>query len=281
MIPHPSKSKDILKSIGEKLKDAREKKGLSIEEVQRQIRIHHNVLIDLEEGSAETSLSRPYIRSFLKKYSALLGLNSEEFLKDYVDLVTPPTEQHLELNKVDSLAKTKDLFLVFGPRVLGAVFLVILLVTLIPFAGRMVKSMKARSIKARLVKRTSPKAVIARAKNAASPKSRPAAVPKQTKPRASRSTRSISIPKGEPLLLVIRVRRKVLLELRQDGNILFRHFLPAGTEESIRADKKIGISVGDASRIELTLNGIEIGPLGTGPIRDLELTHQGLKIVKK
>ncbi|MDP3730608.1 MAG: helix-turn-helix transcriptional regulator, partial [Candidatus Omnitrophota bacterium] len=70
-------------SVGKKLREAREKKSLSIEQVQKQTKIHSTVLMGLEEGKPSDTLTDTYIRSFLKKYAQFLSINSVELLKEY------------------------------------------------------------------------------------------------------------------------------------------------------------------------------------------------------
>ena len=63
-------------SVGKRLREAREKKSLTIEQVQKQTKIHSTVLIGLEEGRPSDTLTDTYIRSFLKKYAQFLSINS-------------------------------------------------------------------------------------------------------------------------------------------------------------------------------------------------------------
>ena len=70
-------------SVGKRLREAREKKSLTIEQVQKQTKIHSTVLIGLEEGRPSDTLTDTYVRSFLKKYAQFLDVNSVELLKEY------------------------------------------------------------------------------------------------------------------------------------------------------------------------------------------------------
>src|SRR3989338_3940960 len=70
-------------NIGERLKEAREKKSLTIEQAQKQTHIHSAVLIALEEGKCDEMLTQTYVKSFLKKYSTFLGLDPKEIINAY------------------------------------------------------------------------------------------------------------------------------------------------------------------------------------------------------
>ena len=67
-------AKESLVSIGEKLKSARERKALTIDQVQKDTKIHSTVLRALEEGRCDEILTPTYVKRFLNKYSHHLGL---------------------------------------------------------------------------------------------------------------------------------------------------------------------------------------------------------------
>ncbi|MFH1877311.1 MAG: helix-turn-helix domain-containing protein, partial [Candidatus Omnitrophota bacterium] len=63
------------REIGNLFKEAREKLGLSIPDAAAQSKIHHNVLEDIENGAYER-LGKLYMKSFIKKYSFFLELDT-------------------------------------------------------------------------------------------------------------------------------------------------------------------------------------------------------------
>lgn len=73
-------------TIGEKLKQAREKRALTIEQVQKQTLIHAPVLAALEEGRCDEILTPTYVKGFLKKYATYLGLDYKEMFVEYAAL---------------------------------------------------------------------------------------------------------------------------------------------------------------------------------------------------
>ena len=80
-------------SIGDKLREAREKNELSWEKVHKDIKIHPRVLKALEEDKGDELLSSIYIKGFLKKYAQYLGLDSREIAEEYELL--HPQDSHL------------------------------------------------------------------------------------------------------------------------------------------------------------------------------------------
>jgi cytoskeletal protein RodZ len=76
----------VMSRIGQKLRAAREKKPLTIDQVQKQTRIHSAVIKALEDGRLDEMLTPTYVRSFLRKYAEHLGLDGRQFLSEYANL---------------------------------------------------------------------------------------------------------------------------------------------------------------------------------------------------
>lgn len=69
-----------MRTIGEILIKVRYEKKLTLEEIEKQLRIRKKFLIALEENDWSKLPSLPYIKGFLKNYSSFLGLKSDEML---------------------------------------------------------------------------------------------------------------------------------------------------------------------------------------------------------
>jgi cytoskeletal protein RodZ len=76
-----------MKEIGERLGEARERLGLTLEEAERSTRIRAHHLLALEEGRLDSLPSPVHARGFLKNYSEFLGLDSESILLDYAEVI--------------------------------------------------------------------------------------------------------------------------------------------------------------------------------------------------
>ncbi|MFH1996422.1 MAG: helix-turn-helix domain-containing protein [Candidatus Omnitrophota bacterium] len=267
--------KGILKTIGAKFREAREEKGLSIEQVQKETHFHHNVIEILEEGSGDDKLGKLYLKSYLKKYCLYLGMNADDALGEFTNYQTPATHQNIEIKRVDKLNDVDQALKTYLPRVAAAIVAAALAVGLL-FA--VVKGISAIGRRIASVKRSAPSG----GKPAESkPEKRPPRA-RTSAPKINRSDNFIpvSIPKNESLRLAIDVNQPVLLMAARDGEILFTNVLRAGTRETVIAEKKITLWVKEASSIELTLNADYLGSPGKGEIKSLEITRDGVKITK-
>ena len=83
---HPSQRLNTImplvnQPLCDKLKAARESRGLSLADVAHQTRIPVSRLVQLEEGNYAAFGSMAYARSFLRTYSKYLGVDSEEVIR--------------------------------------------------------------------------------------------------------------------------------------------------------------------------------------------------------
>ncbi|TKD71627.1 helix-turn-helix domain-containing protein [Pseudalkalibacillus hwajinpoensis] len=69
--------------LGQRLKEARSDKGLSIEEIQSITKIQKRYLHAIEEGNYELLPGNFYTRAFIKNYAEAVGLGGEELLEEY------------------------------------------------------------------------------------------------------------------------------------------------------------------------------------------------------
>ncbi len=86
--------------LGERLRQTREARGLTLLQVEIDTRIRTNVVDALERGDYANLPPDPFLRGLVRTYAAYLGLDSEEMLALYhADRVPPPAEppQHISL----------------------------------------------------------------------------------------------------------------------------------------------------------------------------------------
>lgn len=70
-------------TIGERLEEARKRRGVSIREAAEATKIRGDYLTALEDGSFNIPLPEIYIRGFLRNYGRYLRLDAEKLLTDY------------------------------------------------------------------------------------------------------------------------------------------------------------------------------------------------------
>ncbi len=70
-------------TIGERLEEARKRKGISIREAAEATKIRSDFLLAMENNSFDNSLPEIYSRGFLKNYATFLKLDTDQILTDY------------------------------------------------------------------------------------------------------------------------------------------------------------------------------------------------------
>ena len=95
-----------MKEIGEKLKNARESIGVSVEEASEDLKISPNQIIDIENGNVESFQDVFNLKYFIRDYAKYLGLDKEELVDDFNEYLFDYTSK-LSLEDIKSEAKNK------------------------------------------------------------------------------------------------------------------------------------------------------------------------------
>lgn len=74
---------NILKEIGETLKDARENIGLSIEETASDLKLRPSQIENIEAGNKEAFKDVFYMKHIISDYAKYLGLNPEDIIDEF------------------------------------------------------------------------------------------------------------------------------------------------------------------------------------------------------
>jgi len=72
-----------MQTIGERLEEARKRKGISIREASEATKIRSEYLHKFESNSLDINLPEIYVRGFLRSYAVYLKLNGDKLMADY------------------------------------------------------------------------------------------------------------------------------------------------------------------------------------------------------
>nr|WP_207193725.1 MULTISPECIES: helix-turn-helix domain-containing protein [Bacillus] len=92
--------------MGQKLKEAREAKGLSIDQLHEITKIQKRHLVAIEEGNYDVLPGAFYARAFIKQYADAVGLNGEELLVEHQSTI--PQSEKREVPQVSTGQKTQE-----------------------------------------------------------------------------------------------------------------------------------------------------------------------------
>ena len=126
--------------IGDKLKDAREERDISLEKISSTTKIDIKYLQALEEENFQI-LPQPYIRAFLKSYASAVGLSESQIINEYDALKqevsaedeTSPEKSEYKPARIALLIKNVLTYLRYNIRyvILAGCALVVLLILLV------------------------------------------------------------------------------------------------------------------------------------------------------
>ncbi|HVZ65236.1 MAG TPA: RodZ domain-containing protein [Lacunisphaera sp.] len=225
-----------MQTIGEKLEEARKRKGISIREAAETTKIRSDYLQKFEANSFDIDLPPLYIRGFLRTYTRYLDLDPDRFVNDYNALLanegkpvrreshgrvdfgeSARTVEATEPNSSGRTAQERALMLKFGLLAGGGLVVVVLIILL-----------------ANVLFFHTP------AKPAASVQSPAASV----QPEASQTL---------TLTAIDTTRVKVVQDL--DGTVLFNGSLARGESKSVKKQGKLLITVEAGKNLRMEVNG--------------------------
>jgi cytoskeletal protein RodZ len=262
---------------GAKLKKIRLERGISLEEVHKRTKIQLNILKAIE-GESLTSLSPVYLKSFLKIYCKFLGVEPQEFVKEYsepqpktktqVERVIKAREFPVRLNKPLEIIRSVSLkFRSFKPskeaiRIFAIVLAIPFLFVILFNLGKAISSRR---------KNFPVKAERAQATEQAALPSKP------SKPKTP-----ASLPATSSIKLGIRAKENCWVQVRADGVVVFQRVLEKGRLETWVAKDKFELSLGNAGGVELEINGELFSNLGRRGqvLKSIVITKEGLKTGK-
>jgi Helix-turn-helix domain/RodZ C-terminal domain len=228
--------------IGASLREARETRGLSLDDVQKALRFRERYLTALEEERWEQLPGGDaYVKGFLRTYAEFLGLNGTLYIDEFNARIASQDEEPIV---PESLAPRRTSSLL--TRTIVGVF-VLAFVVFAATAWRpgssprpTVESASAATPPQRFVPLGMPVAPVVAAKPVQHAKPKP----KTATIRVTRSTSWFSVRRGGPA-----------------GTEIFRGFLARGEKLRYRLDRKIWLRIGRPSAVVVTI--------GKRPVRGL------------
>lgn len=225
-----------MQTIGERLEEARKRKGISIREAAETTKIRSDYLQKFEANSFDVDLPPLYLKGFLRAYARFLELDPERLLSDFNSIVAegrPARRESREVyGRVDFAeaarppegtaapvsrsAQDQALLLKFGLLGGGAIVLVVVIIVLCKV---LFFSPSARPV--------------------------PAAQPAPTVQAESAQTLTLTATDA--------TRVKIVQDL--DGMVLFNGALARGESKSLRKQGKLLITVESGKNLRMEVNG--------------------------
>jgi cytoskeleton protein RodZ len=274
-----------MEDIGATLCQAREQLGLTLDEVERAIRIRARHLQALEGGDLDGLPSPVQARGFLHNYAEFLGLNAEELLLRYAETLQAR-------RKKASLGRTPTTPTVVVRRrrpawmtvdVLVAVVLVTAVIALFVWGtGRVMAALREQTQAASLGVEATPSASPAPAEEAALPAEATGVVeqgevaPLAEGPALSPTPPIIIGALGQVDIRLV-VERRAWVRVLVDGRVAYSGRVTPGEVLSYQGEDSIEVLTGNAAGLRILYNGEDQGLLGDfGQVVARIWTRQGV-----
>lgn len=241
-----------METAGARLKSIRINKGLSLEDVQKQTKVHANLLKAIEEDNY-IGLSDIYAKGIIKIYCKFLAVDVKEFVSSPKEPVVksalkPEAGQSIQISKINPVYIKKLLVIAIAIAVLFGV---------VKLSAGLISKLRSRAHRA--VVFTPP----LKKTNKSLPQRKISAVPR-VQVRAPMPSVAVNMAK-EPqdmIMLGIRTRDDSWMHVKIDGKVVFHALLKKNKTESWKAKEKIELSLGNAGVVDIELNGKAIPPVG-------------------
>ncbi len=260
------------RELGKIFKDAREKRGISVNEANKKSRIHVRVIQEFENGIFDR-IGKIYTRGFIKKYSDFLGLNTKDILKKFETIASSINEKEFTFNveeEGDKAERTKGI-LVFTKKNIQVTLIagvtILLVVLLLVLVGK---------IKSKFATPKNPKLVTARRVS----EPRTSTVTAAPKPVRVVPPREVSEPAQNemPINLKVRATGEVWVKVMKGDEQIFVGTLQDGESKTWSSDKPLTIWSGKAERLIFIVNTRRVGAVAAGVVKNIEVSEKGVKV---
>lgn len=245
----PSSPDDLL-GIGERLRNAREAKGLTLALAESLTRIRASYLAALEEEQFDSLPGAVYARGYLRTYALTLGLDPDELMDAYPKAFNPspepifstlPTEIPIRPAVPPSPARRIALY------VGGGILLVVLILGIIGYQ-------QLHQLAQPVPKPPPPAASPAPPPAETAPAPSPGSLPQVGTVEPPAPVKPASIP-GGGVELTVQATGPCWLLVSADGEEVFKGTVNAGDVRVWRAREHVTVRVGNSTAVSVLVNG--------------------------
>ncbi len=245
--PIEEQQAEILRGIGDKLRQKRLERALSIEKAAAKTLIRPHLLVAIEKGLLEELPEPIYIQKFIKQYAQALDLDAEELASSF------PT------NKRDRTSNLKPGWQLILPVVqLRPIHLYVLYIIAIAFAVNAL----SRSLSRNQWQTSIPLPELPVVANSTTP----------LRPKDSSQIKSVSATPeiSQKIQIGVTLKAPSWIRVVADGKVAFQGLLPSGTQRTWVAKDNLTVLAGNAGGVLLTINQKESKQMGNvGEVQEL------------
>jgi cytoskeleton protein RodZ len=264
-------------SFGVRLKQEREQRGITLEEISQSTKIGTRMLVALEQGHFDQLPGGIFNKGFIRAYARVLGIDEDQAIADYlVASGNLPSEKDKD-KKSDGVSEPS--FELSGEADRGesnvpwGTFAILLLLVALSFAIWGFYSREARK-NSRKTPATSPAST-----SSGSPSTSPAIATPLSATPVSTTSQSSPPPSSKPFSVRVILHADSWLSITSDGHqVLQGSSFGAPTEKTVHATKEIVVKAGNVGALDFEFNGKRLPAQGAdGEVKTLTFDATGLR----
>jgi cytoskeletal protein RodZ len=248
--------------FGSRLREARERRGITLRQIANATKISVGVLDALERNDISRLPGGIFGRAFVRSYAVEVGLEPEATIRDF--MATFPNDSVTAGHPTSE--RNDDFELLESDRRRAGTYLSLVAIS-IPIAGAMLWVGTGRRV------REAPPPVVATARPAPVQRAiepvpppvafTPPVVPTMALPADTPApAAAASAAERDGLTVALTVKQPCWVTATIDGRKTLDRLLQSGERQTIDVRREMVLTVGDASAISMTLNGAAARPLG-------------------
>ena len=264
--------------VGQTLREAREKRGLTIEDVERELKIRRKFILALENNQYKNVVEDIYMRGFLRNYARFLELDESQLLRMYAGGTYAAHAVALPQTSLTPQTSLRPVPEGAGPPwqsylrpAMVVVSVMVVLGALVLIAMQLTGGATATPPSQITAAAAVTKAAAATLTAQASPQ--PSSTPTVTATPTSSPTPSVtptpSFYTGVTIELIL--KDKSWLQIGVDGQKVFEGIIDSGNRRTWKGNDRVAVRAGNAGGVEALINGQSIGLLGeNGQVVEME-----------
>ena len=250
-----------MEDFGGKLRQARERRGISLRQIASSTKIAVAALDALEKNDISKLPGGIFTRAFVRSYAVEVGLDPDETVKAFLerfDQEAPPSAEGLTAAIPEEEREFEQRQRQALRALAAGVVLLAILISIVVVAYR---------------RRTVSPAASVAVSSAPGPASAPAPVAPPPTPPLDAGTSPAAAPLTGPLKLELAPTAECWVSLTIDGRKVFARVMQPGERESHTVQREASLEIGDAGAFGFSVNGRPGKPLGDkGQVATLKLT---------
>ena len=250
-----------LEELGFQLKQLREKKMLSIDQIAARTMIQPRLLLAIESGNVSILPEAVYVRGFLKRYADSLDLNGAEFVSSFP---LEPDMRAINPSWQESPAaqlRPLHLYVAYAALIAAAIGGLSYLLNRSAPLPSAVKSPPAVTTPASNPS-APPSAIASPTTTSPAAASPTTASPATVSPQPSASPSPSPDATGKPIRVNVALSSRSWLRVVVDGKTDFEGILEQGTQRTWTATRELRVRAGDAGAVTVTYNDEQPKPMG-------------------